>query len=112
MPYDIQSRCWCVRPTRPGGKLSQRIAGLRLSRRSANNQEWDAQLMPNAVNGGTEDKVLQSAMPVGSHYQQVGLNQSRAADDLARGLGGMRHYCFDFNPLRSNRIDDIVQVPA
>src|SRR5579872_577466 len=78
----------------------------------AHHQERDAQLMTHRINGGAEDQVFETAVTVGSHHQEVGLNGASATDDLPVGIGRVGYYGFHIDAFSAKGIYDFIQVFA
>src|SRR5579871_2868116 len=69
-------------------------------------EDGHVEMVTDRVDGGPEDQILQSAVPVGAHNHQVRANLAGVAHNFTARGGRMEHDRFDCETLLAERTGD------
>src|SRR3954449_4138187 len=78
----------------------------------ANYKNGNVQSVPYRVDGVAEDQVLDAAVPVRAHHEQIGLYLPRIADDFLLWIRPVANSRLDVDLHGAKRLDHTVEILA
>src|SRR5579863_3314123 len=79
---------------------------------SADYQDRDVKFVADRVDSVAEDQVLNAAVSVGAHDEQIGMDLAGVADNLPAGVGAVSDGGFNLDLHLAERVDQTVEIFA
>ncbi len=98
--------------TLPGDTVGQVSHGTVSDPGLSDYKNRNIQLVPDGVDGVAEDQILETAVSVGSHDDQIGMHFAGVVYDFLSRIGAMPDGDFDLDFHLAQRFDEAVEIFA